>query len=102
MKIQTVAYNKYKLDWMLCRGLTLEDLTASILDYVNREQLITGKVNPIAPHETIWAWELNEGFKGELYACLNEFLENEFKNEGYMRQLLTTDEFIEWQKAWEN
>lgn len=40
--------------------------------------------------------EDENGFNGELYVCMAEFEDNEFKEEEYMKSLLDNDDFETW------
>lgn len=100
MNIESVAYEKYKADWLLSHRYSLQDFAAAILEYFLSEK---DNFDPAPnPYEIITNWENDRGFGGEIYACFDEFLDTEFKDEDYMRQILTSDEFIEWQKYWSN
>jgi len=100
MHIIHIAYNKYMTDWMLQHGLTLYDFASEILSYYKENLPESNKEFPVGKITN--NWEHKVGFNGMLYASYEEFTNNEFKNEDYIRQILTTDEFIEWQNYWLN
>ena len=92
MDITKIAYEKYRLDWMLRHGHTLTEL----MEFLNVMQLDT----PTAFAEILFAnWESDCGFGGSLWACYDEFMQAEFLNAAYMETLLTDREFdayTEW------
>lgn len=61
------TYGRYKLDWCKQRGTKPENVNEDV------------------------------GVNGECYASLEEFLDNEFKDEAYMKYLLCEDEFTWWE-----
>ena len=93
MEITQIAYEKYKLDWMTNHGCSLSDLIFELeelrLDNPNAE--IT---------ELFDNFECNYGFKfgSEIWACFDEFIDNEFLDDDYMYVLLNDKEFIEYKK----
>ena len=86
MDITRVAYEKYKLQWMINHGYTLTDLV--------KELNIMQKENPDDKVSQLFDdWEFGYGFGSEIWACYDEFMENEFQNPYYMCQILTCSEF---------
>ncbi len=65
-----LAYDKYILSWLHARGLSLSDWMEAVLAYQqeNPEDKIA-----------LERWELYEGFRNEVYACFNEFSDNEYQ-----------------------
>lgn len=92
MNITCVAYEKYKTDWLVRQEYDMADLVNEVVNYIGEMET--------RPKDPLVLWEQESGFAGTLYAGYEEFLENEFKDEDYMRQLLTVDEFIEWMEYW--
>lgn len=91
MNIKQIAYEKYKLDWLLRHGYTLRDLINE-LDMLREE-------NPgdsVSVLFNYWVYEV--GFGSEIWACCQEFLDNEYLDEGYMKQLLTWEEYEKYQE----
>lgn len=89
--IKKIAYEKYKLDWLLKHGYTLVDLVSE-LDKMQEE-------NPDDSVSQLFVdWEYGFGFGSEVWACYQEFLENEYQNIFYMLQLLNWDESEEYKK----
>lgn len=87
--IQSIAYEKYKLDWMLSHGWTLEVL------FLQLDSLWSEEENPddMAPSDYFNEFECNDAFGGSLYSCMNEFLNMEYKDKNYMKRLLDIPEY---------
>lgn len=85
MEIKQIAYEKYKLDWMQTHGKTISDLIQAL----SSAQEESGEDLLLA----FDLWELDCGFDGEIWACYDEFLENEYQDEDYMKSLLTAEEW---------
>ena len=91
MNIKQIAYEKYKLDWLLKHGYTLTDLINE-LDKMQEE-------NPDDSVSQLFIdWEYGFGFGSEIWACYEEFLDNEYLDMGYMRQLLNWEEYEKYQE----
>jgi hypothetical protein len=92
MNIKQIAYEKYKLDWLLKHGYTLADLISEL-----------DSMQEADPCESISRlfndWESDFGFSSEIWACYQEFLDNEYQDEGYMRQLLNWEEYEKYKEA---
>lgn len=71
----TERYKRYKLQWMLDHGHTLEEIFRELY-MIQKEYLEDGESCP-----NIWMllaqWEKDVGFGGECWACFDEWLENE-------------------------
>lgn len=81
-----IAYEKYKLSWMLGHGFTLSDLLRELHAY-------QADVFALLP-ELFAEWEADEGFSaGSIWACFDEFLDAEYQDEAFMKTLLTESEF---------
>ena len=76
MDIKKIAYEKYKLFWMLEHRYTLLDLVNSVQKY----------------GYSFEEWEEEHGFEGEIYAGYHEFLHNEFLNREYIQSILNDEE----------
>ena len=86
MNIKQIAYEKYKLDWLLRHGYTLTDLIAE-LDLIQES-------DPCESISQLFTdWESDFGFNSEIWVCYQEFLDNEYQDKGYMRQLLNWEEY---------
>jgi hypothetical protein len=86
MDITEIAYEKYRLDWMLSHGYTLVDLIAE-LEKMREEESTTSLQSLFED------WEYGFGFNSEIWVCYEEFMDNEFWDDEYMCELLTTNEF---------
>ena len=88
MDIKKIAYEKYKLDWMLHHGHTLEDMINSLSDCIeeSNEDLIV----------VFDVWESDYGFGSEIWVCFDEFIDNEYQNKGYMWKLLNWQEYAKY------
>lgn len=64
-------YEKFKLQWMVDHGYTVESLVASLAAYLEDSG------EPL--YETYQMWEQDAGFGGEIWPCFDEWLENENK-----------------------
>lgn len=75
------AYEAYKLDWMIRHGYALTDLVKEVSAYMREaeEDDVVFSFN---------IWELEYGFNGEIWACYEEFCENEYQDKEYIKQLL--------------
>jgi hypothetical protein len=91
MNIKQIAYEKYKLDWLLKHGYTLADLMNE-LDKMQEESLDD------SVSQLFTDWEYGFGFGSEVWVCYEEFLESEYQNAFYMLQLLSWEESEEYKK----
>ena len=92
MNIRQIAYEKYKLDWMKRHGYTLNDLIKelqSCIEEVDEDEVID-------LNEIFADWEFDFGFHSEIWACYEEFLENEYQDKEYMREILDDVDFSEY------
>ena len=79
--ITRIAYERYRLEWMILNGYTLTDL----MDYLAAEQW----EDESAPVNVLFeTWEAEHGFNGELWMCYDEFMESEIKDRHYILSLL--------------
>ena len=72
--IQEMAYEKFKLFWMLRHGHSLSEFALRLLE-VNEER-------------TLEQWEADEGFSGEIWPCFEEFLQTEYLDGSLMALLM--------------
>lgn len=86
MDIKKIAYEKYKLDWMMGHGYTLVDIMNE-LDDMQEDEPDTCVSNLFSD------WEYEFGFESEIWACYDEFLECEFDDKDYMRTILNDEEY---------
>lgn len=89
MDIRKIAYEKYKLNWMMEHGYTLADIMNELND-MQEEEPDTCVSNLFSD------WEYEFGFESEIWACYDEFLEYEFNDKDYMKSLLNEDEYKEY------
>jgi hypothetical protein len=92
MNIKQIAYEKYKLDWLLKHGHTLMDLMEQ-LDEMQEES-----DESVSVSQLFIDWEYGFGFGSEIWACYQEFIDNEYQDAGYMKQLLTWEEYEKYQE----
>lgn len=86
-KLRKGAYEKYQLDFMLKRGISLTEFV---------EELLKGESRGSAK-EYFDEFACNSnGFQGELWVCYDEFLENEYLDVDYMEYLLSEKEFEQY------
>lgn len=89
MDITRIAYEKYKLRWMIDHECTLADLISE-LDVMQEE------FSDCTVSQMFADWEFGYGFASEIWACYEEFMENEFLNKDYMMSILTPCERYEY------
>ena len=66
-------YEEYRLEWMQSHGYSLSDLINQLEMY-----MADGEVDPQETLNDIFErWECDSGFNGTLWACYDEWLENE-------------------------
>lgn len=94
--IKEKAYQKYILDWMKNHNHTIFELMRELDDYfIDCEDEMT-----IEDKLIYWIKE-TDGFRGEIWVCRDEFLDNEYEDEDYMKYLLDEDEFALYLKDME-
>lgn len=115
-EMRNELYKLYQLDWMSFRGYDPIELCKTIAERVadrigneindpnsaynvGQEEYIGGrwydKGTDDIIEEEIVRWEKEEGFGGDLWVCMNEFLENEYKNSSYIYDLVSRSRDIE-------
>ena len=90
MDIKKIAYEKYKLDWMLKHGYTLGNLIDELSYYMeeaNEDIVIVFDV-----------WESDYGFGSEIWVGFAEFIDSEYQDKGYMKQLLNWEEYEKYEE----
>lgn len=90
MDIKKIAYEKYKLDWMLHHGYKLSDLINELsvcMEEANEDLVVVFDV-----------WESDYGFGSEIWVSFEEFIDSEYRDEGYMQLLLTWEEYEKYQE----
>lgn len=92
MDITRIAYEKYRLHWMLSHGYTLVDLIQEMQICIDE----TDEDKATDLNAIFKAWEFNHGFGSEIWACYEEFLENEYQDKEYMRTILDDVDFNQY------
>ena len=89
--ILAVAYEKYKLTWMIKQGISLKDLIEALAEQQREDSSIGENKNLLAAYKD---WELDMGFgSGSIWVCFDEFLDNEYQDTQFMRSILTEKEY---------
>lgn len=79
-RIRRKGYGRYQLRWMLSQGESISSLFDSIADYAED----AGEMNGANVKELLGNWELESGFRGNLWVCFDEFLGAEYLDFPYM------------------
>jgi len=104
-EMRNELYKLYQLDWMSFRGYDPIELCKTIAERVadrigneindpnsaynvGQEECIGGRwddkgTDDIIEEEVI-RWEKDKGFDGSIWACMDEFLDNEYKSASYI------------------
>lgn len=92
MTIRDLAYEMYKGDWKIHHGIFRHQETAALKEYYRYCQ-------EVEKLYTFEEWLQEFGYNGELYACKEEFVANEYRAAAYIKWLLDDDElFKQYQK----
>ena len=86
-KLSKLCYELYKLDWKRSHMITYEREADSVKDYF--EGLVDS--NGSDREYTYADYSEEFGYDGELYACYDEFLDSEYRDEDYIKGLLDND-----------
>ena len=87
-KLHDMAYAKYQLYWMQWHGFSLSDLIQSLWEFSREAE------EPYKDSEALFAqWMQDSGFHGELWACKDEFLETEYPDPDFAKNILTEHEY---------
>lgn len=92
-KFKRSCYEAYKLNWMIAHGYSIKDYLYAIADEDEnaRAEGDYPEGSSIDIYEDLHdRFESETGFKGSIWACYEEFLENEFADAEYMDTLLST------------
>lgn len=94
--IDKIAYEKYQLDWMIQHGHSIDELFRILRIAIEENDAfdITSDTAEYAEH----FFKKHGFYGGEMYVCYDEFLDAEYTNVQYMRQLLTEKEFLQYLK----
>ena len=82
-------YEIYRADWLISHGYSLYDLYDRI-SHISIDMAEEGMrdLNEARAMEDVWNAFEEQGFNGEIWACKEEFFENEFKDKDYIKSLL--------------
>ena len=80
--LQEEAYRRYQLDWLIQQGYSIEDVFNAAAEDVE---------DPINGSDLYEAFE-EQGLKGSLYVCFDEFCGAEFADAKYMYHLLSGED----------
>ena len=78
MDIQKLAYELYKVDWM--QRISAERQKDALRNYYEEDWTCTFK-----------EYLEDQGYSGELYVCFGEFLNAEYQDKEYIKELLGND-----------
>lgn len=79
--MKELAYELYKQDWI--DGHTTPEMRLRSMQQYYEDFLSTD-----VPYPTYEEYLQDVGFDGNIYACFEEFVANEYENEEYMKYLL--------------
>ena len=96
MTIKEKAYQLYKLDWLNSHGYTMEDIIYRVMSILDENDFDFKNFN-MSGNDARYVLDLLEeiGFNGEIYVCFDEFLNNEYQDEGYIMALLDNEALFE-------
>lgn len=87
--IENIAYGKYIHNWLESHGMSLLDIIDK-LEEIRRVQPYIADI-PITELYDAFLYEI--GFGSNIYDTKDEFLNEEFRDEEYMKEILTDDEY---------
>lgn len=90
--IKDIAYGKYIHNWIEAQGYSLLDVL-EIIEHIFAINDIENPGTEITIKEAYEIFLYEEGFHGNIYDTFTEFLDNEFHNVKFMKDLLTHDEY---------
>lgn len=89
------CYEAYKLRWMIAHGDTLKELLHTISDIAAESAENHAAIAAMSENSTKAllseahnTFIMDTGFDGSLWVCLEEFLQTEFRDPGYMMSLI--------------
>lgn len=91
MTIKQLCYELYKEDWKFNHIYTT-DILGSYVDYYNYLKECEMSSGEYSYDDYIFEYGYNNG---EIYACFDEFLENEYLETEYIEELLNDDKVFE-------
>lgn len=93
--ISKELYGAYQFHWMTSHGYTLNDFVSQMTNYFYEYQEEDGNGNyedfieDVEPDSLMNDVIYESGFDGEMFVSYNEFMENEYEDQGYMAFLCT-------------
>lgn len=113
-ELMNQAYQKYRFDWMIRNGYTIENLIGHLQEmmydklYKLRESGDEDCIDNDAVAETALdsmflldlykLFVLSGGFGGNIWSTKEEFAQKEFLDYDYMKEILSSTEFKEWKE----
>lgn len=86
MDIRELCYELYKIDWM--NHISHNRQMDALKNYYEELHISYDE------DYTFDDYLFDNGYDGELYVCFDEFLQNEYLDEDYMKELLYNTELI--------
>lgn len=92
--IRRIAYERFKLLWMIQHGYSLEALARRLQSQLEAENSIDPITDPldISVEGLFHEWEHEVGFDGMIWPCYEEFIANEYLDASQMSLLFDGDE----------
>lgn len=88
MSIQEALYELYKIDWLHSHMITAERQMDLVRQYYC--DIKSGDTDC-----SLTEYIEEYGYDGELYACFDEFMENEYEDVAYIKQLCCNDQMFD-------
>ncbi|WP_368191126.1 hypothetical protein [Blautia sp. 1033sp1_1033st1_G9_1033SCRN_220408] len=85
--IRQTAYEKYQHDWMISHNVDEKALDKAVKEYIADTLEDNNLDTPFSE------WLFDRGFDGSIWACYDEFLNAEYRDYSYMRNLLSAKEY---------
>ena len=103
-KFSGMAYEKYKLDWLMKNNYTLDNLLEVLdkifLEYYDAHQFDCSvnkyDLKPSCFMDDFEDGKYNFGFDGKLYKNYDNFYESEYMDAEYMKTILNKDEYTQY------
>ena len=92
-EISKIAYEKYQLAWMIQHGHSIDELLSILREAIEKNDMYDVAANTA---DFVEEYFEDQGFGGEMYVCYDEFLDAEYTDVQYIRQLLTKEEFVKY------
>lgn len=85
--IRQTAYEKYQHDWMISHGIDEKAVDKAVKEYIADISEDNDSDTPFSE------WLFDRGFDGSIWACYDEFLNAEYRDDSYMKHLLSAKEY---------